>query len=269
MRLIKAAGSVVAALAMLGGLAAPASALPLEVEWQNDSDLVASGQRLVVDEESGDVFALSQSGDGNEVLRRLAAATGEVEWVLPVPSMSDLVADPTTGQVVLSGLRDKRQVVVFVSGDGRVVREVGTDLPAYAQALAVDETTGQVCTLGSKRLAGQSLITWYTACWTSAGDAVFSDAEVVGDGRSFPSAIAIDPSTHRVYAAGTSRARKFNDGRAGLVVLRSFTASGALTWEAHKKVPTPEGRIAMAIDSQRRLVHLVDQPGLIRRRCRS
>lgn len=263
MRLIKTAGSVVAALAMLGGLVAPASARTLEVEWRTDADLKAFGQYLEVDEGTGDAFALLMYADGKEVLRRLDAATGEVEWAVPVPWMTALVSDPTTGQVVLSGRRESRQVVMYVSGDGRVVREVVTDVPAVPVAMAVDETTGQVCSLGSKRKAGQSLITWYTSCWTSAGDAVFSDAEVVGDGRSFPSALGVDPRTHRVYAAGTSRARKFNDGRVGLVVLRSFSASGALKWQARKKVPTPDGALEMAIDSKRRLVHVVDQPGLI------
>jgi hypothetical protein len=262
-RLSKAVGSVVAALAVLGGLVAPASARALEVEWQTDADLEAYGQYLEVDQGSGDVFALLMYAGDATVLRRLDAATGEVEWVVPVPGMTGLVADPTTGQVVLSGLRDKRQVVVFVSGDGRVVREVVTDVPAYPGSLAVDETTGQVCSLGSKRKAGQSLITWYTSCWTSAGDAVFTDAEVVGDGRSFPSALGIDPRTHRVYAAGTSRAKKWNGGRGGLVVLRSFSASGKLAWQSRTKVPTPDGTIEMVIDSKRRLVHVVDQPGLI------
>ncbi|MBL0746259.1 hypothetical protein [Nocardioides baculatus] len=263
MRLVKTAGSVAAALAMLGGLAAPASARALDVEWQTDAVLKAYGQYLEVDEASGDVFTLLMyAGDGT-VLRRLDAATGAVEWAVPVPGMTDFVSDPTTGQVVLSGLRDKRQVVMFVSGGGQVAREVATDIPAAPVAMAVDETTGQVCSLGSKRKAGQSLITWYTSCWTSAGDAVFTDEEVVGDGRSFPSALDIDPRSHRVYAAGTSSARKFNDGRAGLVVLRSFNASGKLTWQARTKVRTPDGRIQMAIDSERRLVHVVDQPGRI------
>ena len=263
MRLIKAAGSVVAALSVLGSLVAPASARTLEVEWQTDAALKAFGQQLEVDEGSGDVFALLKYAGGDAVLRRLDAATGEVEWTVPVPLMTELVPDPTTCQVVLSGLRESRQVVLFVSGDGRVVREVATDVPGAPIALAVDRTTGQVCSLGSKRKAGQSLITWYTSCWTSAGDAVFTDEEVVGDGRSFPSALSIDPRTHRVYAAGTSRARKYNDGRAGLVVLRSFSASGALKWQARKKVPTPEGIVEMAVDSKRRLVHVAVQPGLI------
>ena len=263
MRLIKAAGSVAAALAMLGGLVAPASARTLEVEWQTDAGLKAFGQYLEVDEASGDAFALLKYAGDDAVLRRLDAATGAVEWTVPVPAMTALVPDPTTGQVVLSGLRDNRQVVVFVSGDGQTVREVATDLPAGPVAMAVDETTGQVCTLGSKRKAGQSLITWYTTCWSSAGDPVFGDEEVVGDGRSFPSALGIDPRTHRVYAAGTSRARKYNKGRAGLVVLRSFSASGSLKWQARTKVSTPEGVVEMAVDPKRRLVHVVVQPGLI------
>ena len=263
MRLITTAGSVVAALAMLGGMVAPASARTLEVEWQTDAALKAFGQQLEVDQGSGDVLALLQYAGGDAMLRRLDAATGAVEWSVPVPWMTELVPDPTTGQVVLSGLRESRQVVLFVSGDGRVVREVTTDVPGAPIELAVDETTGQVCSLGSKRKAGQSLISWYTSCWTSAGDAVFTDEEVVGDGRSFPSALSIDPRTHRVYAAGTSRATKYNGGRAGLVVLRSFSASGELKWQARKKVPTPQGIVEMAIDSKRRLVHVVVQPGLI------
>src|SRR6476469_1126061 len=262
-RLITAAGSVVAALAMLGGLVAPASARTLEVEWQTDAALKAYGQLLEVDEGSGDVFALLEYAGGDAVPRRLDAATGAVEWTVTVPYMTDLVSDPATGQVVLSGLVRSRQVVLFVAGDGRVLREVNTDVPAARIALAVDGSTGQVCSVGSKRKAGQSLITWYTSCWTSAGDAVFTDEEVVGDGRSFPSALSIGQRSHRVYAAGTSRARKYNDGRAGLVVLRSFSASGSLKWQARRKVPTPDGLIEMAIDPKRRLVHVVDQPGRI------
>jgi hypothetical protein len=97
-RLIKTAGSVVAALAMLGGLVAPASARTLEVEWRTDADLKAFGQYLEVDEGTGDAFALLMYADGKEVLRRLDAATGEVEWAVPVPWMTALVSDPTTGR---------------------------------------------------------------------------------------------------------------------------------------------------------------------------
>ena len=240
---------------------ASASARPAEVEWRVDIDLEAGIQELVVAPGSGDVLTLLQPGDGTEVVRRLDGRTGAVEWTFLAPWMTHLAVDPSTGRVVLGGSRDSGQVLVFLSADGELVREVVTDVSADLAELAVDEVSGQVCTLGSQR-ASRDSTTWATACWTAAGDAVFADQRAMPRGRSLPSAVAIDPRSHRVYAAGTTRIAGPRGRREGVVLL-AYDASGVLRWEARKRTVTPRGDLEMAIDSARRRIHLLDEPGVI------
>ena len=261
MQLIRTAGTVFGALAMLGAVVPAASARPAEVEWRADIDLEGWGQQLVVDPGSGDVLALLQPDKGSEVLRRLDARTGAVEWTVPVPGMSHHEVDPSTGHVVLGGMRDSRQVLVLVSAEGQVVREVVTDVSADLIELVVDQVSGQVCTFGSQRVSRDSR-TWDTACWTSAGDAVFADQRAMPSGRSVPSALAIDPQSHRVYAGGTIRTPG-ERGRVDGVVLLAYDASGVLQWEARRRTVTPSGDLQVALDPDRGRIHLVNRPGLI------
>ena len=43
----------------------------------------------------------------------------------------------------------------------------------------------------------------------------------------------------------------------------AYDASGVLRWEARKRTVTPRGDLEMAVDSARRRIHLLNEPGII------
>ncbi|NYE36704.1 outer membrane protein assembly factor BamB [Nocardioides cavernae] len=263
MRLIRTAGALVAALVMAGGLAAPVAAAPLQIEWVDDSQAGQVPQQLVVDPATGDALALAGAYSGSEVLRRLDADTGAVEWTVPVPGMTHFAADPSTGQVVLVGSRDAGQFLTFVSADGSVVGPLATTVTAKVMRLAVDAGTGQVCTLGQERRRSATPNAWVTACWTSAGQPVFADTWQPPAGSTVPNALAIDPSSHRVYTAGTSRPKAGRHKKQETLVLIAHDASGAQRWKRVQRGVFAPGWFDMAVDPQRGRIHLVNQPSLI------
>ena len=262
MRLSRTTGTLVAALAMVGGLAAPVAAKDLTIEWVDDVEAKDLPQQLVVDPGTGDAFALDGTYEA-QVLRRLDAETGAVEWTVPVPGMTHFAADPSSGQVVLAGSRNAGQFLTFVSADGTVEGPIATTVTAKLFELAVDATTGQVCTIGQERRRSATPNAWVTACWTSAGQPVFADTWQPPVGSALPNALAIDPSSHRVYTAGTSRPRAGRHQKQKTLVLLAHEASGAQRWKRVQRGVRTPGWFDIAVDPQRGRIHLVNQPGLI------
>ena len=221
---------------------------------------MGEGQSLAVDPASGDVLALSAAWSAEQVLRRRDGRTGSVEWVLELSgAMTYLALDQSSGRVVVAGFDDGVQQLVFVSGHGAVLREVATNVTALVLELEVDQSSGQVCTLGPQ---GRSITgkTWVTSCWTSEGAPVFSRAWSPPDGQSQPSALAIDPISHRVYAAGTSRPYGKYTGRREEVVLLAHDAGGTLLWQGSSPGAVFPSSVEMSLDTGRGHIHLLGKP---------
>lgn len=221
---------------------------------------MGEGQSLAADPASGDVLALSTASSAEQVVRRLDGRTGSVEWVVELSgAMTYMALDPSSGRVVLAGFDGGVQQLVFVSGDGAVLREVATNVTARVLELEVDESSGQVCTLGPQGRSNTEKA-WVTSCWTSEGEPVFTSAWSPPDGQSQPSALAIDPISHRVYAAGTSRPYGEYTGRREEVVLLAHAAEGTLLWQGRSAGAVFPSYVEMSLDPGRGRIHLLGKP---------
>jgi hypothetical protein len=247
---------------LLAGMPASAIARPLDVEWQNDAKHPGEYQLLVVDPTTGDILAMTSPSSDAQVVRRLDGRTGEVEWTMGVNGMSHLALDRSSGRVVLAGSGADGLRLTVLRGDGAVVLDMLTAVTVQLIELVVDPVTGQICTLGPQGRSNTTK-TWVTSCWAAKGTAVFSRAWSPPDGQSQPSALGVDPRSHRVYVAGTSRPYERHTGRRQDVVLLAYDSTAPLLWQDRSRGAVFLSYFSMALDHERHRIHLLGDPAVI------
>jgi hypothetical protein len=149
-----------------------------------------------------------------------------------------------------------------LDGRGAVVWDVLTATKASVTALAVDPTSGQICTFGALGRSNTER-TWLTSCWAADGTPIFSHAWSPPDGPSQPNTLVVDPRSHQVYVAGTSRPFGEHTGRRQDVVLLAYDSVGRLMWSTRSKGAVFPSYFDIALDSERRRIHLLGDPAVI------
>ena len=257
--------SVVAALLLVLGLGAPATARPYDVTWRDVADLPGDGQVLAVDQATGDVLAMTSPFQDSQVVRRLDGRTGEVEWVTEVTGDPTRIAvDPTDGRVVLAGAYQGPLRLLVLSAGGQVLQDLTTDIVVRSIVdLEIDPASGLACTLGSQGRKDTEKL-WMTSCWERSGALRFSQAWEPPDGKSQPNELVIDPVGSRVYVAGTSRSHedRGRGARQDLVVL-AYEPDGTLRWERRRFGAVFPSYLEVAFDSARGRLHVLAEPAII------
>jgi hypothetical protein len=260
-RSITARLTIALVTAVLAALPAIAAGQPPEAAWRNTMKHPADTQLLLVDPSSGDLVAVTApSNDAAQVVRRLDGRTGMVEWTAEVGGwMTEAAVHPTAGGVVLAGEQGEGLRLVTLDDGGAVMWERLTAGETLV-GLAVDRVSGQTCTVGRNGRRRASSKTWLTSCWTASGAPVFSHAWSPPDGPSQPNDVAIDPRTHRIYVAGTSRPLARLSERGQDVVLLAYEADGRLVWTARSRGAVRVSFFDIVLDAARGRVHLLGQP---------
>lgn len=253
----------VAVVALLGCLPASAAARPLEATWRNTLAHPSDRQVIVVDPATGDLFAMTAPFYENQTVRRFDAQTGAVEWTTAVSgALSFLAVDRSTGRVVLAGEATGGTRLTVLDERGAVVWDALTRTKASVTALAVDSTSGQICTFGALGRSNTEKA-WLTSCWSANGTSIFSHAWSPPDGPSQPNALVVDPRSHRVYVAGTSRPYGKHTGRRQDVVLLAYDPTGHLMWSTRSKGAVFPSYFDVALDSEHGRIHLLGDPAVI------
>lgn len=254
--------------ALVAGAAATTTAVaadPAEVRWQNriaEQSILSEAADLAVSADGATAYAVgSFRADPQDMyytafVHAVDVATGATRWSTTLEQgtdITDVMVDPSTGQVLTGGTRS-----VEGRSDAVVTAFSPTGEQAWTSAVSgrlfydmdVDPTNGRVCAITSTGSGG----TWTTQCWSSSGSGQFAK-DYRSRSNSWPDSIVIDDATHRIFVAG-ARTRKYR----GMVTTLAYNAQGRDLW----KRSTPVGETYpyvqdVAIDSKtKRLYVLLD-----------